>query len=67
MIDPYDAIAIGSGLGGLTVVPLYAKAAHRVLVLERNDNFGVAGCVVMLKLTQTDRSVSTSWMDLWDS
>ena len=42
MSDSYDAIAIGSGLGGLTAAALYARAGHRVLVLERNDEFGGA-------------------------
>jgi all-trans-retinol 13,14-reductase len=42
MTDAYDAITIGSGLGGLTAAALYARAGHRVLVLERNDEFGGA-------------------------
>ena len=42
MTAAYDAIAIGSGLGGLTAAALYARAGHRVLVLERNDEFGGA-------------------------
>ncbi|MEF9410874.1 MULTISPECIES: NAD(P)-binding protein [Rhodococcus] len=42
MTDGYDAITIGSGLGGLTAAALYARAGHRVLVLERNDDFGGA-------------------------
>jgi all-trans-retinol 13,14-reductase len=42
MTGAYDAIAIGSGLGGLTAAALYARAGHRVLVLERNDEFGGA-------------------------
>jgi phytoene dehydrogenase-like protein len=42
MSDAYDAITIGSGLGGLTAAALYAKAGHRVLVLERNAEFGGA-------------------------
>jgi all-trans-retinol 13,14-reductase len=40
--DAYDAITIGSGLGGLTAAALYARAGHRVLVLERNAEFGGA-------------------------
>jgi phytoene dehydrogenase-like protein len=40
-----DAIVIGSGLGGLTAGALYAKAGHRVLVLERNQSFGGAATV----------------------
>ncbi|HWS93750.1 MAG TPA: NAD(P)-binding protein, partial [Mycobacterium sp.] len=42
MTDGYDAISIGSGLGGLTAAALYARAGHRVLVLERNTEFGGA-------------------------
>jgi all-trans-retinol 13,14-reductase len=42
MTDTYDAITIGSGLGGLTAAALYARAGHRVLVLERNAEFGGA-------------------------
>jgi all-trans-retinol 13,14-reductase len=40
--NDYDAIVIGSGLGGLTAGALYTRAGHRVLVLERNDKFGGA-------------------------
>ena len=40
MAKDYDAIVIGSGLGGLTAGALYARAGHRVLVLEQNDRFG---------------------------
>jgi len=42
MHDDYDAIVIGSGLGGLTAGALFANAGHRVLVLEQNDTFGGA-------------------------
>ncbi len=42
MHDDYDAIVIGSGLGGLTAGALFAHAGHRVLVLEKNDTFGGA-------------------------
>ncbi len=38
----YDAIVIGSGLGGLTAGALFARAGNRVLILERNGNFGGA-------------------------
>ena len=41
----FDAIVIGSGLGGLTAGALYARAGYRVLVLERNLNFGGAATV----------------------
>jgi phytoene dehydrogenase-like protein len=42
MPNDYDAIVIGSGLGGLTAGALFAHAGNRVLVLEQNDNFGGA-------------------------
>lgn len=39
--DRWDAIVIGSGLGGLTVAALLSKHAHkRVLVLERHYTMG---------------------------
>jgi phytoene dehydrogenase-like protein len=41
----FDAIVIGSGLGGLTAAALFARAGHKVLVLERNANFGGAATV----------------------
>jgi phytoene dehydrogenase-like protein len=41
----FDAIVVGSGLGGLTAGALYARAGRRVLVLERNHNFGGAATV----------------------
>jgi all-trans-retinol 13,14-reductase len=45
MSQNFDAIVIGSGLGGLTAAALYARAGHRVLVLERNEAFGGAATV----------------------
>ena len=45
MSGNFDAIVIGSGLGGLTAGALFARAGHRVLVLERNHNFGGAATV----------------------
>ena len=38
----YDAVVIGSGLGGLTAAALYARTGARVLILERNETFGGA-------------------------
>jgi all-trans-retinol 13,14-reductase len=45
MSRQFDAVVIGSGLGGLTAGALYARAGHRVLVLERNQKFGGAATV----------------------
>lgn len=45
MSRKFDAIVVGSGLGGLTAGALYARAGHRVLVLERNRNFGGAATI----------------------
>ncbi|MBW2278906.1 MAG: NAD(P)/FAD-dependent oxidoreductase [Deltaproteobacteria bacterium] len=45
MSESYDAIVIGSGLGGLTAGALYATEGKRVLVLERNSSFGGAASV----------------------
>ena len=45
MSRQFDAIVIGSGLGGLTAGALHAQAGHRVLVLERNEYFGGAATV----------------------
>jgi 2-polyprenyl-6-methoxyphenol hydroxylase-like FAD-dependent oxidoreductase len=45
MSRQFDAIAIGSGLGGLTAAALFARAGNKVLVLERNHGFGGAATV----------------------
>ena len=45
MSRKFDAIVIGSGLGGLTAGALHARAGRRVLVLERNQYFGGAASV----------------------
>ncbi|MGE5893001.1 MAG: phytoene desaturase family protein [bacterium] len=43
----YDAIVVGSGLGGLTAGALCAREGMRVLVLERHGKFG--GCATTFK------------------
>jgi all-trans-retinol 13,14-reductase len=45
MSRKFDAIVIGSGLGGLTAAALFARAGHKVMVLERNESFGGAATV----------------------
>jgi len=39
---PWDAIVIGSGLGGLAAAAALANKGQRVLVVERLDHFGGA-------------------------
>ena len=41
----WDAIVIGSGLGGLSAAARFANSGKRVLVLERNASFGGAATV----------------------
>ncbi len=36
----FDAVVIGSGLGGLTAAALLTKAGRKVCLLERNSGFG---------------------------
>jgi prolycopene isomerase len=38
--DRYDAIVVGSGIGGLTAAALLARAGLEVLVVERHDRVG---------------------------
>lgn len=41
----FDAVVIGSGLGGLTAAALLSKAGRKVCVLERNHSLGGAASV----------------------
>ena len=45
--ESFDAVVIGSGLGGLTAAALLAKAGHKVCVIERNHSVG--GCASVFK------------------
>ena len=38
----FDAVVIGSGLGGLTAAAVLAKAGRKVCVIERNHSIGGA-------------------------
>ncbi len=42
MKNKYDAISVGSGLGGLTAAARFAREGKKVLVLERHSSFGGA-------------------------
>jgi all-trans-retinol 13,14-reductase len=61
MARRFDAIVIGSGLGGLTAAALYARTGRRVLVLERNDSFG--GAATVFKHGALDIEASLHQMD----
>ena len=43
--NAFDAVVIGSGLGGLTAAALLAKAGRSVCVIERNHSLGGAASV----------------------
>lgn len=44
-LTQFDAVIIGSGLGGLTAAALLAKAGRSVCLLERNRGFGGAASI----------------------
>jgi all-trans-retinol 13,14-reductase len=43
--ERFDAVVIGSGIGGLAAGALYARRGRRVLVLEKNPSIGGAASV----------------------
>ena len=43
--ESFDAVVIGSGLGGLTAAALLAKAGRKVCIIERNHSVGGAASV----------------------
>jgi len=43
--NTFDAVVIGSGLGGLTAGALLAKAGNKVCVIERNSSVGGAASI----------------------
>jgi all-trans-retinol 13,14-reductase len=45
MDEQFDAIVIGSGVGGLVAGAMYARSGRRVLVLEKNPSVGGAASV----------------------
>jgi phytoene dehydrogenase-like protein len=65
MNQHYDAIVVGSGLGGLTAGALWAKQGKRVLVLERHDKPGGAATVYRRK--RLDIEVSLEQIDGFDT
>ncbi len=64
MSDQFDAIVIGSGLGGLTAGAMFAKQGKRVLVLERHDKFG--GAATVFHRQKVDVEVALHLMDGMD-
>jgi phytoene dehydrogenase-like protein len=63
--ETFDAIVIGSGLGGLTAAALLARAGGRVLVLERNATIGGAASVYRRGALSIEASLHE--MDGWDA
>ncbi|MFW2331996.1 MAG: phytoene desaturase family protein, partial [Nitrospinota bacterium] len=57
----YDAVVIGSGLGGLTAAALLAKRGKKVLLIEQSVMAG--GCAVTFKRKQYKMEASLHEMD----
>jgi phytoene dehydrogenase-like protein len=49
MVQRYDVVVIGAGLGGLTAAALLARAGRTVLVVERNASVGGAASTYKVK------------------
>ena len=59
----YDAIVIGSGIGGLTTASLLSQIEHkRVLILERH--FKIGGFTHTFRVNTSGTSVCTMWAKL---
>ncbi|MEO5345748.1 MAG: NAD(P)-binding protein [Magnetococcus sp. YQC-9] len=59
--QPFDAIIVGAGLGGLVAGALLAQGGRRVQVLERHDKFGGAATTFRRRDLQVE--VSLCMMD----
>ncbi|MBF0439980.1 MAG: NAD(P)-binding protein, partial [Magnetococcales bacterium] len=55
--SPFDAIIIGSGLGGLVAGALLTQGGKRVQVLERHDKFGGAATTFKRRDLQVEASL----------
>jgi len=62
MIETYDAIVVGAGIGGLSAGALMAKEGMKVLILEQNDRVG--GRALSVKGEEITRNGSTWYRNL---